>query len=255
MSVSRPHRVAALAYPGVALFELSVVVEVFGLPRPELELPGWYKLLLGAIAPGSQPPAGGLALDVGLGLEALDRADTVIVPCWPVDQQVPEVVRACLIGAYERGARLVSICSGAFALAATGLLDRRRAATHWMYADQLARQYPLVRVDPNVLYVDAGDRLLTAAGSAAAIDLCLHLVRTDFGAAVANQVARRMVVPPHRDGGQAQFIQQPVATRDDDRVHEVIAWLSPGLARPVTVTDLAGRAHLSPRQFGRRFRH
>ena len=255
MSLSSPHRVAALAYPGVALFELSVVIEVFGLPRPELEVPGWYELEICAITPGSQPTSGGIAITVGLGLEALDRADTVIVPCWPVDRPVPAAVRAGLTGAHERGARVVSICSGAFALAAAGLLDGRRAATHWMYAGTLSSRYPQIRVDPNVLYVDDGDRLLTAAGSAAAIDMCLHLIRTDFGAAVANQVARRLVVPPHRDGGQAQFIQQPVATRDDDRVHEVIAWLGTDLARQVAVADLATRAHLSPRQFSRRFRH
>ncbi|MGH3304976.1 MAG: helix-turn-helix domain-containing protein [Streptosporangiaceae bacterium] len=252
MPARPPHRVAALTYPGVALFELSVVVEVFGLARPEV--PGWYELEVCAIRPGRQPTTGGIAVDVSLGMDALARADTVILPCWPVDEPVPAVVRDGLLAAYERGARVVSICSGAFALAATGLLDGRRAATHWMYAGKLASRYPLVRVDPNVLYVDDDDRLLTAAGSAAAIDMCLHLVRKDLGAAVANQVARRLVVPPHRDGGQAQFIDQPVPTTDDARVHEVIGWLSSDLARPVAVAVLAARAHLSERQFSRRFR-
>jgi AraC family transcriptional regulator, transcriptional activator FtrA len=253
MTVRPPHRVVALAYPGVALFELSAVVEVFGLPRPELDVPWWYSLQVCAIKPGKQPTAGGISLDVSLGLETLATADTVILPCWPVDDPVPQPVLDGLLAAHERGARIVSICSGAFALAATGLLDGRRAATHWLYADILARRYPRVVVDPNVLYVD-DDRLLTAAGSAAAIDMCLHLIRKDLGGAVANQVARRLVIAPHRDGGQAQFIDQPVAHADDDRIHDVVAWLNADVASQVTVTDLARRAHLSGRQFTRRFR-
>lgn len=247
------HRVAALAYPGVALFELSVVVEVFGLPRPELDVPWWYSLQVCAINPGRQSTAGGIELDVHLGLDTLSAADTVILPCWRVEDDVPDSVRNALIGACQRGARLVSICSGAFALAATGLLDGRRAATHWLHADLLATRYPLIDVDPNVLYVD-DDRLLTAAGSAAAIDVCLHLIRKDHGASVANQVARRLVVQPHRDGGQAQFIDQPVGTEDDCRIHDVIAWLTTDVARQVSIADLAARAHLSERQFNRRFR-
>jgi AraC family transcriptional activator FtrA len=249
----RSHRVVALAYPGVALFELSVVTEVFGLDRPELDVPWWYDLRVCAIEPGTQPTAAGLALHVPYGLDALAAADTVVLPCWPVPDPVPDVVCTALRSAYQRGARVVSVCSGAFALAATGLLDGRRAATHWRYAAELARRYPAVTVDPDVLYVD-DDRLLTAAGSAAAIDLCLHLVRKDHGAAIANQVARRLVVPPHRDGGQAQFVEAPVAAEDDARIHDVIAWLTEDVARPVGVADLAARAHLSQRQFTRRFR-
>jgi AraC family transcriptional activator FtrA len=243
----------ALAYPGVALFELSVVVEVFGLSRPELDVPWWYSLSVCAINPGRQATAGGIGLDVSLGLETLTTADTVVLPCWPVDEPVPPLVQDALHASYDRGSRIVSICSGAFALAAAGLLDGRRAATHWLYAEKLARRYPQVIVDPNVLYVD-DDKVLTAAGSAAAIDMCLHLIRKDLGAAVANQVARRLVVPPHRDGGQAQFIDQPVATEDDNRIHDVVAWLSADVARHVVVADLAARAHLSERQFTRRFR-
>lgn len=249
------HRVVALAYPGMAPFELSVVVEVFGLPRPEVEVAGWYTLRVCAVRPGVQPAVGGIGIEVALGLEVMSDAGTVIVPGWPVDQEVPRALTIALVAARERGARLVSICSGAFVLAAAGLLDGRRAATHWRYADTLARRHPRVIVDPNVLYVDDDDRLLTSAGSAAGIDLCLHLVRTDHGAVVANQVARRLVVPPHRDGGQAQYIDRPVAAEDDSRIHDVVAWLAADVGRPVSVAGLAARAHLSPRQFSRRFRH
>jgi AraC family transcriptional activator FtrA len=249
----RSHRVVALTYPGVALFELSVVTEVFGLDRPELDVPWWYDLRVCAIEPGTQPTAAGIGLHVPLGLDTLATADTVVLPCWPVPDPVPDVALTALRSAYQRGARVVSVCSGAFALAATGLLDGRRAATHWRYAAELARRYPAITVDPDVLYVD-DDRLLTAAGSAAAIDLCLHLVRKDHGAAIANQVARRLVVPPHRGGGQAQFIEVPVAGDDDARIHDVIAWLNRDVAHPAGVAELAARAHLSQRQFTRRFR-
>ncbi|MDX6210478.1 MAG: AraC family transcriptional regulator, transcriptional activator FtrA [Frankiales bacterium] len=248
-----PHRMAALAYPGMAPFELGVVVEVFGLPRPELDLPSWYRLEVCAVTPGPQPAVGGISIEVQHGLEILAEADTVVVPGWPIEDEVPEVLQQQIRAAHARGARIVSICSGAFVLAATGLLDGRRAATHWRYADRLAERYPAVKVDRDVLYVDEGE-LLSSAGSAAGIDLCLHLVRADHGAAIANQVARRLVTPPHRDGGQAQYIEAPVAADDDSRIHDVIAWLERDLARTVSVGDLAARAHLSERQFTRRFR-
>lgn len=243
---------AVLTYPGVALFELSVVIEVFALPRPELAVEWWYELDVCAIKPGLQS-APGLNLEVRKGLETFAAAGTVILPCWPPGRPVPASVQDALRSVHARGGRLVSICSGAFALAATGLLDGRTAATHWMHSEALARAFPRVRVDPGVLYVD-DDQVLTAAGSAAAIDMCLHLVRKDHGAAVANQVARRLVVPPHRDGGQAQFVESPVATEGDGRIHEVITWTGHHLNQVITVSDLAKRAHLSDRQFTRRFR-
>ena len=248
-----PHRVVALAYPGMAPFELGVVVEVFGLPRPELDVPSWYRLEVCAGRPGPQPAVGGISIEVQHGLEIMADADTVVVPGWPVADEVPDSLLDALRAASCRGARLVSICSGAFVLAAAGLLDGRRAATHWRYADQLARAYPRVTVDRDVLYVDEGD-LLTSAGSAAGIDLCLHVIRKDHGAAVANHVARRLVMPPHRDGGQAQYVEQPVASDDDGRIHDVIAWLASDLSRQTSVAKLAAKAHLSERQFTRRFR-
>jgi AraC family transcriptional activator FtrA len=247
------HRVTVLASPGAAPFELSIVIEVFGLARPELKVPRWYDLEVCAVDPGPQPAAGGITITVPHGLGSMAGADTVIVPGWPADRDIPARLVDAIRGAHERGARVVSICSGAFVLAAAGLLDQRRAATHWQYAPQLARAYPRVEVDPDVLYVDDGD-ILTSAGSAAGIDLCLHLVRRDHGAAVANHVARRLVVPAHRDGGQAQYVERPVAVHGDARIHEVIEWMTAGLARPMTVTTLARRASMSQRHFARRFR-
>jgi transcriptional regulator GlxA family with amidase domain len=184
----------------------------------------------------------------------LAEADTVLIPGWNApDRYVDPELVAALLAAHERGTRLVSVCTGAFALAATGLLDGRRATTHWLHADELAARYPAVTVDPGVLYVDEGS-ILTSAGTAAGIDLCLHLVRRDLGADAANTVARRMVVPPHRDGGQAQFVQTPVPPgAEDDHLGPVLAWMAEHLDEPLTVDDLAARANVSPRTFARHF--
>jgi AraC family transcriptional activator FtrA len=251
---NRPHRVSVLAYEGLAPFELGVATEVFALPRPELDVDWWYEFSVCAERPGLLPAVGGFGLAVEHGLEELSGADTVILPGSPDVQgdPSPALVEA-LRAAHGRGARMVSICSGAFLLAAAGLLDGRRAATHWRYADLLARRYPRVRVAADVLYVDDGD-VLTSAGTAAGIDLCLHLVRSDHGAEIANRVARRMVVAAHRDGGQAQFIDAPVPQRPaDDPVASAMEWALGQLPQRVGVDELARRAHLSPRQFSRRF--
>jgi AraC family transcriptional regulator, transcriptional activator FtrA len=252
-AIAPRHHIAALAYPGMAPFELAIVIEVFGLDRPELDVTSWYTVDVCAVEPGEHPAVGGITLAVPHGLERLGHAETVIIPGWPVDQPVPEALCAALRRAHDRGSRVVSICSGAFVLAAAGLLDGRRAATHWQYAERLARAYPAVHVDREVLYVDDGD-VLTSAGSAAGIDLCLHLIRRDHGATVANQVARRLVVPAHRDGGQSQYVERPVAVGNDARIHDVIAWLERSLTEPVSIGALARRAHLSERHFTRRFR-
>ncbi|TYC24345.1 helix-turn-helix domain-containing protein [Micromonospora sp. MP36] len=245
--------VAVLAYPGMSVFETGIVTEVFGLPRPELEV-DWYQLIVCAERPGPVPVVGGAALHTPYGLAALAEAGTVIVPGVPdvTADPSPELV-AALRRAHRRGARLMSICSGAFALAGAGLLDGRRATTHWRYADLLARRHPAVTVDPDMLYLDDGD-ILTSAGSAAGLDLCVHVVRRDFGAAVANAVARRLVIPPHRDGGQAQFIEAPVSVDpDDDRIAASVAWAVHHLAEPLTVAALARQAHMSTRSYLRHF--
>jgi AraC family transcriptional regulator, transcriptional activator FtrA len=250
-----PHRVTVLAYEGLSPFELGVAAEVFALPRPELDVDWWYEFSVCAERPGLLPAMGGFGLAVEHGLDELARADTIVLPGSPDVHGDPSTrLIDALRGAHARGARLVSICSGAFLLAATGLLDGRRAATHWRYAPVLARRYPRVRVTPDVLYVD-GDDLLTSAGTAAGIDLCLHLVRRDHGAEVANRVARRMVVAAHRDGGQAQFVDAPVPARpDDDPVAGAMEWALGRIGERIGVDELARRAHLSPRQFSRRFR-
>jgi AraC family transcriptional activator FtrA len=255
MSAARSDRrsVAVLAWPGMSIFETGIVSEVFGLPRPEFEVP-WYELTICAERPGPVPVIGGAGLHTPHGLDVFARASTVIVPGVP-DVEAdpsPELVAALRL-AHRRGARVMSICSGAFALAATGLLDGRRATTHWRYADALRRRHPAVDVDPDVLYIDHGD-VLTSAGSAAGLDLCLHVVRQDHGAAVANAVARRLVVQPHRDGGQAQFVEAPVAgVPDHDGVARSMDWALANLAEPITVETLARRAHMSPRTYLRHF--
>jgi AraC family transcriptional regulator, transcriptional activator FtrA len=245
--------VSVLAFDGMAPFELGSVVEVFGLPRPELDVP-WYELSVCAERPGPLLAVGGFTLTVVHDLETFAAADTVIVPGADVHGEVSPLVVAALRRAHARGARVVSICSGAFALAAAGLLDGREATTHWTYADVLQRRYPRVRVNPDVLYVDGAD-VLTSAGSAAGLDLCLHLVRRDHGARIANAVARRLVIPPHRDGGQAQFIEASVrdVTGEDDGVERSMAWAMAHLAEPITIGELARRAHLAPRTYLRQF--
>ncbi|KOT96767.1 MULTISPECIES: helix-turn-helix domain-containing protein [Streptomyces] len=254
--MAETHGVAVLAFDGMAPFELGVVVEVFGLSRPELgELP-WYELRVCAEEPGRDLRAvGGFTLCAEYGLDALAAADTVIVPgVAETAGEVPPALVDALLRAHARGARLVSICSGAFALAATGLLDGRRATTHWRYARALAERHPAVEVDPDVLYVDNGD-VLTSAGSAAGIDLCLYLVRADHGAAVANAVARRFVVSPHREGGQAQFIEAAVGDIDpgDDGVTRSMDWALRHLHTPLSVPALAGAARMSERSYARHF--
>ncbi|MGF1429942.1 helix-turn-helix domain-containing protein [Kitasatospora sp. LaBMicrA B282] len=254
------HTVAVYAFDGMAPFELGVVVEVFGLARPELAgllSAPWYDLKVCADEPGRPLAAvGGFELVARHGLDELAAADTVIVVGVANafgGTVSPELV-AALRTAHERGARIVSICSGAFALAAAGLLDGREATTHWRYAELLKQRHPQVRVNPDVLYVDHGD-LLTSAGSAAGIDLCLHLVRRDHGARVANTVARRFVVPPHREGGQAQFIEAAVAPVAEaaDGVAQSMQWALDHLTAPLTVALLARAAHMSERSYLRHF--
>ena len=255
------HDVAVYAFDGMAPFELGVVVEVFALARPELGgllAAPWYGLKVCADRPGTALNAvGGFSVTAHHGLDDLAAADTVIITGVPnpFGGGVSPALVTALRTAHERGARIVSICSGAFALAAAGLLDGREATTHWRYAELLQQRHPLVKVDPDVLYVDSGD-VLTSAGSAAGIDLCLHLVRRDHGAKVANSVARRFVVPPHRDGGQAQFIEaavKPVEEEEDDGIARSMLWAMDHLATSLTVTLLARAARMSDRSYLRHF--
>jgi AraC family transcriptional regulator, transcriptional activator FtrA len=251
---THPHTVAVVLVDGGSAFEFAVAVEVFGLDRREIVDP-WYRFLPVA---ADEPPlriGGGFTVDTPWRLEHLVEADTVIVPVWPDPAApVPAHLTDAIRAAYHRGARIVSFCSGAFVLAAAGLLDGRRATTHWKHAARLAALYPAIQVDPGVLYVEDG-RIFTSAGTAAGIDVSLHLVRLDHGAEVANAVARRMVVPPHRDGGQAQYVDRPVPSSPDrDDLGGTLAWAAEHLDAPLTVEQLAAHAHLSPRTFARRFR-
>ena len=241
---------AVLAYDGLCTFEFGIAVEVFGLPRPEI--PNWYRFTVCAIEPGPLAATGGFQLIAPGGLEHLRQADTVIVPGWRgIHTPVPESLIKALRAAHGRGARLVSFCSGVFVLAAAGLLAGRRATTHWRYAAQLAAAYPDIRIEPDVLYVDEGE-ILTSAGSAAALDLSLHLVRGDHGAHIANQVARRLVIPPHRDGGQAQFIDRPVQ-QEGAALAALFEWMRRNLQRDLPISVLAKQARMSGRTFLRRF--
>lgn len=249
------HLVAVVALPNLHAFELAVACEVFGLERPELGVE-WYDFALCTPGGGTVQAHGGFTLSSPHGFDVVaERADTVIVPGMPEPHDKPhtELVEALRI-AWERGARLVSFCSGVFALAAAGVLDGRCATTHWMFATELDRMYPQVKVRPDVLYVDEG-QVLTSAGTAAGIDLSLHIVRRDHGASVANGVARRMVVPPHRDGGQAQFVSPPVPDIDDiDHLGPTLDWMVEHLAEPLNVELMAAHALLSARTFARRFK-
>lgn len=248
------HRIAIPVTANMPLFELSVPCEVFGRTRENFPAPWWYELELCAGQPGEVRTAEGLRLDTALGLDVLLTAETIIVPaCADVQQDPPPELLEALRAAYAGGARIASICTGAFVLAAAGLLDGRPATTHWMHAPELARRWPSVLLDPDVLYTDDG-RLLTSAGSAAGLDLCLHLVRRDHGARVANALARRLVMPPHRSGGQAQYVEQALPTDTTVSLAPVLDWARAHLDLPLTVTDLATRAAMSPRTFARHFK-
>lgn len=242
--------VAIVAYEGVNAFELGMALEVFSLKDMG---PNWYQIVLCADRPGRKLDAGnGLQIVVDEGLEALKRAGTIIVPGWRnVDALPPPRLLEALGAAHKRKARIVSICSGVFVLGAAGLLDGRRVTAHWAEADKLARRHPRLQVDPNVLYVDDGD-ILSSAGRAAGLDLCLHIVRRDYGMNIANHVARRLVVAPHRDGGQAQFIPQPVRPATDPLI-DVYAWARQNIDRDLAVANLAAKARMSRRTFIRRF--
>jgi transcriptional regulator GlxA family with amidase domain len=247
-------RVVALVGGRVAAFELGIVCQVFGLDRSDDGLPVYDFAVCGP-QPGMVPTTSGFSIKVDHGLERLASADLVTVPAWPeLDQPVHPSVREALVEAVDRGATVLSVCTGAFALAAAGLLDGRRATTHWQFAERLAARYPEVRVDADVLYVEDGP-VLTSAGAAAGLDTCLHLVRREHGAAAANALARRMVVPPHRSGGQAQFVEMPVPeVAGGDGLSDLVGWVQEHLDEPLTVESMAERALMSPRTFARRFR-
>lgn len=249
----KPHRVVALAYDQLCTFEFGCVVEIFGLPRPELEV-DWYRFDVCAANRGKLRAAGGLTFSAPNSLALLDEADTIIIPGWSDLIVLPsrKLLKA-LRNAHARGARICSICTGVFLLAATGLLDNRSATTHWKYVDELARRYPSINVLPDALYVDEG-LLMTSAGSAAGLDMMLHIVRSDYGTKIANAVARRLVIPPHRDGGQSQFISRPVQRPEEKQLSRLIERIRSKPADVYTLEKMASIASMTTRTLQRQFR-
>lgn len=245
MTVS--HRVVVLCLPGVLPLELGIAAQIFSM-NPNYEL---TVATQGRVQPAAQQT---FVLSGTEGLDALERADTVIIPGYEdLDTAISNRVVTALRAAHERGARMVSICSGAFVLAATGLLDGRPATTHWQVADRLRKLYPLIDVQPDCIFVDDGD-ILTSAGVTAGVDLCLHLIRNDHGAAAANAAARGLVAPPRRAGGQAQYVERLRSRPSGQELAGLREWMLDNLAEPLTIDELAARAHLSRRTLVRHFR-
>jgi len=254
MVVSR-RRVAVAVSDRMGLFELAIPCEVFGQRRERFVEP-WYEFRVCAAEPGRTRVGADFLADTVYGFDDLDWADTVVVPAYPLPTMFEQPSAALVDAArraHQRGARIVSLCTGAFVLAAAGLLDGRRATTHWMYTGLLSKRYPRVRVDPSVLYVDEGD-VLTSAGLAAGLDLCLHVVRLDFGPEVANLLARRLVISPHRPGGQAQYVEMPLPRHEDDSLAPLLHWALEHLDEPLTIEQLAAHQSVTPRTLIRRFR-
>jgi AraC family transcriptional activator FtrA len=246
------HKVVVVAYDQLCTFEFGCAVELFALPRPELPVQ-WYDFAVCAAERGRLRATGGVALQVPHTLRLLERADTIVIPGWrDADEIPPAALLRSLRRAHARGARLCSICSGVFVLAAAGVLDGRRATTHWRYVARLAERYPRIRVEANALYVDEGS-VLTSAGSAAGLDMLVHLVRRDFGAAVANQVAQRLVIAPHREGDQAQFVPRPLAADGRGRLARLMDYVRAHPQVSHTLASLAKRAAMSRRTLQRAF--
>ncbi|GAB2857287.1 helix-turn-helix domain-containing protein [Streptomyces deserti] len=246
--------VAAVLLDGVHPFELGVVCEVFGIDRSDEGLPVYDFAVVSAEGPTLSTHIKGLMVSTAYGLDRLEEADLIAVPAGDnyIGREYPPELLAALVRAVDRGARVLSVCSGVFALGAAGLLDGRRCSVHWRQAEELARRHPRAIVEPDVLYVDE-EPVITSAGTAAGIDACLHIVRKEQGPEIANKIARRMIVPPHRDGGQAQYIERPLPASEGDTISEVLVWMERHLDEEVTVEQLAARAHMSPRTFARRF--
>lgn len=247
-----PHHVAILAYDGLCTFEFGCAIELFALERPELDV-AWYSHAVCAAEPGPLRALGGLIVHAPHGLEALAQADTIVIPGWRDAAEAPPLaLLAALRAARRRGARLCSICSGAFVLAHAGLLDGRRATTHWRYLEAMRTSFPAIELDAAALYVDDGG-IVTSAGSAAGLDMLLHLVRTDFGADIANRVAQRLVIPAHRAGGQAQLVARPLPATDTDGIAALMDWVRENIRLAHTVASMAAQARIGMRSFQRRF--
>lgn len=248
-----PHHVAILAYDGLCTFEFGCAVELFALERPELGVP-WYSHAVCAAEPGPLRALGGLSVHVAHGLEAFEAADTIVIPGWRDVAEPPSPALAeALKRAHARGVRICTICSGSFVLAHAGLLDGRKATTHWRYLDRLAQDFPKVDVRQGVLYVEDGG-IVSSAGSAAGLDMLLHLVRSDYGIELASRVAQRLVIPAHRDGDQAQLVARPLPSPGENGIARLMDWVRENLRAPHTVDSMAAQARLGTRTFQRRFK-
>jgi AraC family transcriptional activator FtrA len=247
------HHVSIIAYDGLCTFEFACAIELFTLERPELGV-HWYSHTVCAIEPGPLRARGGLTVQVPHGLDALARADTIVIPGWrDLADAPPAALVDALRAAHARGARICSICTGAYVLAYAGLLDGLVATTHWHYLDDMRARFPGVAIDADALYVDAG-RIVTSAGSAAGLDMLLHLVRSDFGAEVANKVAQRLVIPAHRDGDQAQRVARPLPDAGTDTIARLMDQVRENIRADHTVASMAAAACLGTRTFQRRFK-
>ncbi|SMC29694.1 AraC family transcriptional regulator, transcriptional activator FtrA [Andreprevotia lacus DSM 23236] len=249
----KKRQVVALAFDRLCTFEFGCVVEIFALDRPELNVP-WYDFRVCSLDKPPLRAAGGILVEAEYGLAPLQQADLIVLPGWrDTDEPAPPELCEALRAAHARGAQFATICNGVFLLAEAGLLDGRRATTHWRYMDRLIARYPQIKVEPDCLYVEDGEFLMSA-GSAAGLDMLLHLVRKDYGAQVANQVARRLVLPPHREGGQAQFVSRPLPRFDNNKLSALLDWLQANLQQAHTLESLAGRVAMSPRTLLRQFK-
>jgi len=246
-------KVVALAYSGLCVFEFGIVSEIFGLNRPEIKGP-WYSFQTVALEAGPLQAAGGLEFTASGSLSDLEQAEIIIIPGWRgKDEAVPHIICRALQGAHERGARIVSICSGIYVLAAAGLLGGRKVTTHWKYLHDFGEKYPQAILEPDSIYVDDED-IMTSAGSSAGIDLCLHIVRKDYGAKIANSVARRLVMHAHRQGGQTQYIEQPVPEeKEAHRLSGALDHIRSNLGETHSISDLANLSGMSSRSFQRKF--
>jgi AraC family transcriptional regulator, transcriptional activator FtrA len=249
---AKKHHVVAFAYDGLCTFEFGCVVEIFSLYRPELGV-DWYDFSVCSIERSPLRAAGGIRVTAPYSLARMDKADTIIIPGWRnASEPPPELLLKKLRAAHARGARICSICSGVFVLAAAGLLNGKSATTHWRYEQLLAQMHPQVNMQVNALYVDQG-QILTSAGSAAGLDMMLHIVKRDYGAKVANLVAQRLVVPTHRVGDQAQFVPRPLPADESARLSKLMDWVRQHLTAPHTLPSLAKKAAMSTRTLQRQF--
>jgi AraC family transcriptional regulator, transcriptional activator FtrA len=248
----KQHFVVALAYDQLCTFEFGCVVELFALNRPELGV-DWYRFAVCAAEPGKLRAMGGITVEAPYSLRLFDTADTIVIPGWRDANEIPpENLLKKIRSAYKRGARFCTICSGVFVLAAAGILDGKTVTTHWRYVDLLTKRYPNVTVKPDALYVDEG-QIITSAGSAAGIDMLLYLVRKDYGVKVANRVAQRLVISPHREGGQAQFVPRPVADDDSGRLSKLLDSIRKSPEKNYSLADMARKVAMSERTLQRQF--